>query len=47
MGIKKGDLVKVIELMGIDFECGVEFNKTYKVTNVGSNYLLLMQENGN
>lgn len=31
MAIKKGDLVKVIELIGNDEFCGVELNKTYKV----------------
>jgi len=39
MAIKKGDLVKVIELIGNDEFCGVELNKTYKVLSVGNNYL--------
>jgi len=34
MAIKKGDLVKVIELIGDDKFCGVELNKTYKVISV-------------
>ena len=39
MAIKKGDLVKVIELLGNDEFCGVELDKTYKVLSVGSNCL--------
>jgi len=39
MAIKKGDLVKVIELIGNDEFCGVELDKTYKVLSVGNNYL--------
>lgn len=39
MAIKKGDLVKVIELIGNDEFCGVELNKTYKVLRANDNYV--------
>jgi len=38
MAIKKGDLVKVIELLGDDEFCGVELDKTYKVVFVSDAY---------
>ena len=37
MAIKKGDLVKVIELIGFDSSDGVELNKTYKVIRAKDN----------
>ena len=37
MKYKKGDLVKVIELIGNDELCGVELNKTYKVIRAKDN----------
>jgi len=37
MAIKKGDLVKVIQLLGNDEFCGVELNKTYKVVKFINN----------
>ena len=39
MAIKKGDLVKVIELIGFDSADGVELNKTYKVHRVCDDYV--------
>ena len=39
MAIKKGDLVKVIELVGSDEFYEVELNKTYKVLSVCDNYV--------
>ena len=39
MAIKKGDLVKVIELIGFDSSDGVELNKTYKVITVSDYYI--------
>ena len=37
MEYKKGDLVKVIELIGNDELCGVELDKTYKVIRAKDN----------
>jgi len=39
MKYKKGDLVKVIKLVGSDNFCGVELNKTYKVITVNDYYV--------
>jgi len=39
MKYKKGDLVKVIELIGFDYADGVELNKTYKVISVCDDYV--------
>ena len=39
MAIKKGDLVKVIKLIGLDSADGVELNKTYKVHRVCYDYV--------
>ena len=39
MAIKKGDLVKVIKLIGNDEFWGVELNKTYKVVFVSDDYI--------
>lgn len=46
MAIKKGDLVKVIELLVDDKFYGVELNKTYKVISVCDYYLEIDTEKG-
>ena len=46
MAIKKGDLVKVIELLVDDEFYGVELNKTYKVISVCDDYLEIDTEKG-
>jgi len=46
MAIKKGDLVKVIELEDGDSYWGVELNETYKVISVCDDYLEIDTEKG-